>query len=161
MSAIVIPFRHLRGEPRTMNRADVLLAALAAPERKSFYPVHLQKTLFLIDHSLPKLFNQRYAFQPYDYGPFDKDVYSDAEALKTAGFVTIGQEPGNWYRTYRVTSEGLRRGQELLGQMPPDSAAMIRKIANIVTPLSFQNLVAGIYRAFPHMKANSVFKEST
>lgn len=143
-----------------MKRADVLLAALAAPERKSFYPVHLQKTLFLIDHQVPKLFSQRYAFEPYDYGPFDKDVYSDAEKLKTEGYVSIGQEPGNWHRTYRVTSAGFQRGQELLSQMPPESATMIRKIANIVTPLSFQNLVAGIYRAFPHMKTNSVFKET-
>lgn len=144
-----------------MKRADVLLAALAAPERKSFYPVHLQKTVFLIDNTLPKLFDQRYSFEPYDYGPFDKDVYADADNLRAAGYVTIGPEPGNWHRTYRVTSEGLQRGQQLLSQMSPDSAAMIRKIANLVTPLSFQNLVAGIYRAFPHMKVNSVFKERT
>jgi uncharacterized protein len=161
MSATVIPFGRHRGGRKTMKRADVLLAALAAPERKSFYPVHLQKTAFLIDQTLPTLFDHRYTFQPYDYGPFDKDVYSDADKLKADGYVSIGQEPGNWYRTYRVTSEGLKRGEELLAQMPVEAAARIRKIANIVTLLSFQNLVAGIYRAFPHMKANSVFKEPT
>jgi hypothetical protein len=160
MSATVIPFRRHDGGGEPMKRTDVLLAALAAPEQRSFYPVHLQKTLFLVDHTLPKLFTDRYDFQPYDYGPFDKDVYSDAEALKNAGLVTIGREPGDWYRTYCVTDEGLARGQKLLASMPPESAVMIRKIANIVTPLSFRDLVAGIYKAFPQMKVNSVFKET-
>lgn len=142
-----------------MKRADVLLAALAAPERKSFYPVHLQKTLFLVDYKLPQLFAHRYAFQPYDYGPFDKDVYADAAALERAGLVVIVQEPGEYHRTYRVTAKGLEVGQQLLAAMPPQSAALVRQIANIVTRLGFRELVTAIYESFPEMKVNSIFKE--
>jgi hypothetical protein len=137
-----------------------MLAALAAPENKAFYPVHLQKAMFLIDHALPSLFAVRYKFRPYDYGPFDRTVYSDAAALQQADLITIGREPSNWYRTYRVTDKGLERGQYLLlTGMDHASADTIRKITNVITPLSFEQLVAGIYRAFPNMKVNSVFKE--
>lgn len=142
-----------------MKRADVLLAALAAAERKYFYPVHLQKTLFLVDYKLPQLFHQRYAFQPYDYGPFDKDVYADADALQHAGLVAIVQEPGEYYRTYCATAKGLEVGEHLLAAMPPQSAVLVRQIANIVTRLGFKELVTAIYKSFPEMKVNSVFKE--
>ncbi len=142
-----------------MKRTDVLLAALAAPEQKSFYPVHLQKTLFLIDYKLPRLFEKRYAFEPYDYGPFDKNVYADADALEKAGLITIMQDAGDHYRTYRATEKGLELGRQLLTRMPPQSAAVIRQISNIVTRLGFSELVTAIYRSFPDMKRNSVFKE--
>jgi uncharacterized protein len=142
-----------------MKRTEILLAALSAPEQKSFSPVHLQKTLFLMDYKLPGLFDQRYDFQPYDYGPFDKDVYADADALQCAGLVSITQEPGGWYRTYRPTDAGLARGARLLAGMPADSAAVIKQIANVVTRLGFKDLVTAIYRSFPEMKVNSVFKE--
>jgi uncharacterized protein len=159
MSATVLNFPRHMGELTSMKRADVLLAALVAPERRAFAPVHLQKTLFLIDYKLPRLFKQRYAFQPYDYGPFDKDVYADADALQRAGLVAIVQEPGDYYRTYRATANGLEVGQQLLAAMPAQSAALVRQIANLVTRLGFRELVTAIYESFPEMKVNSVFKE--
>jgi hypothetical protein len=143
-----------------MKRTDVLLAALSAADRRYFYPVHLQKTLFLIDRKLPNLFDQRYDFQPYDYGPFDKQVYADAELLRTASKVEIAQPPGEWYRIYCATDSGLEVGRELLTSMPTQSAAVVRQIANVVTGLSFRELVAAIYRSFPDMKVNSIFKEN-
>ena len=76
-----------------MERKDVLLAALAATKRP-FFPVHLQKALFLVDRKLPHLFAERYSFAPYDYGPFDSDVYSDASELsESLGLVEIGKAP--------------------------------------------------------------------
>jgi len=154
----VIPSHYAMAKIGSMKRADVLLAALTAPDRKVFYPVHLQKTLFLIDYKLPRLFEHRYDFQPYDYGPFDRIVYSDAEVLRRAGLIEITEVPGD-VRTYRATPKGIEVGQKLLVAMPAKSADTIKQISNLVTRLGFKELVAAIYRSFPEMKVNSVFKE--
>jgi hypothetical protein len=155
MTARVIPFRPRNQHCRPMKRTDMLLAALAAAERRSFHPAHLQKSLFLIDYKLPRLFDQRYDFRPYD-----KEVYVDADALQRAGLVSITRQPGEWYRTYRVTAEGLRTGHSILAAMPPQSAQFVRQIVGLVTSLPFRDFVSAIYRAFPELKVNGVFKEA-
>lgn len=143
-----------------MKRRDILLAALSTADRP-FQPVHLQKALFLVDDKLPHLFthDQRYGFQPYDYGPFDQAVYADADILKAQGLVHIDQEPGQPHRTYAVTDAGREQGGRILRQMQQNDAGMIARIVGIVTKMSFRELVSSIYRAYPHMKVNSVFKE--
>ncbi len=140
-----------------MERKDVLLAALAATKRP-FFPVHLQKALFLVDRKLPHLFAERYSFAPYDYGPFDSDVYSDASELRVPlGLVEIGKAPGQSVRRYKPTVEGGEKGAQLLGAMEPGDAAMTRKIADLVTSMSFRDLVMSVYKSYPDMKVNSVF----
>jgi uncharacterized protein YwgA len=143
-----------------VNRKDVLLAALAAAE-KPMQPVHLQKALFLIDKKLPRLFegHERYAFQPYDYGPFDSAVYADADALALEGFVTVNRDSGSWYRVYAATEKGRVRGSALVAGMTDKQSALLRKIVALVSSLSFRQLVSAIYKSYPETKVNSVFKE--
>jgi uncharacterized protein len=101
----------------------------------------------------------RYDFQPYDYGPFDSQVYSDVESLERRGLAEISQQPGTQWRTYAASQRGIAEGRRLVQQLTDDQRAVLAKIVNLVRSLSFNDLVSAIYRAYPGMKARSVFRD--
>src|ERR1700704_660608 len=96
-----------------MDRRELLLAVLAAGRGKAFNPAQVQKTVFLISTNLPNLVHRggEFNFVPYNYGPFDKNVYVEAERLRDEGLVTIvPSENGRWM-TYAASNDGIRRGE--------------------------------------------------
>ena len=71
-----------------MERSELVLAALAAGGKNASYsPVQVQKLLFLVDREGEKLVGgKHFNFVPYDYGPFDREVYDElARILHEAG----------------------------------------------------------------------------
>ena len=73
-------------------RQRIMLGALATARGGKFAPVQIQKLFFLIDENLAdRIGGPYFAFEPYDYGPFDKSVYRELEALAIAGLVAIDQ----------------------------------------------------------------------
>lgn len=142
-----------------MNRRDLMLAALAAAgEHASFTPVQVQKLFFLIDREGAQLVGgPHFAFEPYDYGPFDRAVYAELDLLELGGFVrTIATDR---YRIYELTPEGYAVGQRLLSGLPGTTRTFLVETANWVRRLSFQQLVAAIYQRYPDMKVNSIFNQ--
>jgi hypothetical protein len=142
-----------------MNRRDVLLAILAAADGRPFTPVQLQKAAFLVAKNLERIFDpsSRYAFAPYDYGPFDSNVYGEAETLARLGLVSISAEPGR-YRQYVATDTGVKLGRQLLDRLQADDRRYVKDVASWVLRLSFGQLVKSIYTAYPDMRANSIFR---
>ena len=61
----------------TIGRSQVVLAAMAAGgPGAGFFPIQLQKVLFLIDREIHEFVNgPHFHFIPYHYGPCDKDIY--------------------------------------------------------------------------------------
>ena len=74
-----------------LDRDEMALVVLSLAEGADFTPVQIQKALFLASDKAADAFKQqsRYDFQPYDYGPFDQQVYSDMEQLA----------PGEWRKS--------------------------------------------------------------
>jgi uncharacterized protein YwgA len=144
-----------------MTRSEVLLAILAASDGGSFTPVQIQKAAFLASDKAEGAFDRtsRYDFQPYDYGPFDSQVYADIEGLERRGLAQIIQHPGTRWRTYAATHHGLEEGRRLLEEMNRQHQTVIRKIVGLVRNLSFNELVSAIYRAYPRMRERSVFRD--
>lgn len=140
-----------------MTRNEVTLAMLALGDGAAYQPVQIQKAMFLLTDKLPHLVNEGpgYSFRPYDYGPFDDDIYKVAEEEARKGLVNIGNS-GRW-RTYAASQEGIARGREILAQISETDRERLKKISELVRRLSFTDLVKAIYKAYPHMKANSVF----
>lgn len=141
-----------------MTRDEILLAALAgAGEDASFTPVQVQKLFFLIDREASHLVEgPHFNFTPYDYGPFDSDVYSGIESLARrdlAKIVNAGR-----YRVYALSPAGFREGMNKLEELPENTRNYIEGVAAWVRQLSFEQLVAAIYKRYPEMKANSVFR---
>lgn len=142
-----------------MNRKEIVLAAMAPAKGRTHTPVQLQKLFFLIDRKVPdKVAGPHFDFQPYDYGPFDKDVYTVLETLAAEALVEAADTGRSW-KMYSLTPDGQRKGEELLGSLDPTTKDYIERLSTFVRSLSFPELVSAIYKAFPAMKVNSVFRE--
>lgn len=143
-----------------MNRRDLLLIVLTCAEGRDYTPAQIQKAMFLLSRQMPHLVQQGpgFAFQPYDFGPFDVGVYHEAEALRRDGQAIIAPSGhGNW-RTYAASGEGILRGKHLLNALPPQQADFVRRVSEWVRAQSFNSLVKSIYDAYPDMKVNSIFR---
>jgi len=154
-----VPFSFVSpGRQTGLNRHDLVLAILAASGGRPYTPVQIQKAVFVVCDQLPGLVSgPGFNFKPYDYGPFDSDVYSEISQLQQAGEATITPSPfGNW-NMYAASDTGLIRGRELLDRVGKHRE-YIEKISAWVRSLSFNRLVKSIYEAYPEMRANSIFR---
>jgi hypothetical protein len=144
-----------------MNRRDLVLAILAAAEGRPFTPVQIQKAVFVVCDQFPNSIDDGpgFHFEPYDYGPFDSDVYSELALLQRSGDAVIAPSVhGNW-NTYAASDSGVRRGDKLLHDVAaPQERNYIQRVSDWVRSLSFNSLVKSIYDAYPHMRANSIFR---
>lgn len=142
-----------------MERADLVLAVLAAGEGAPHTPVQVQKLFFLVDRRLGKrISGPHFDFQPYFYGPFDRQVYAELERLAEKGLIEIRSEGSK--RSYELTGQGQEKGRELLSSLDSAISSFIRNLSSAVREMSFGELVSAVYRAYPEMKKNSVFQAS-
>jgi hypothetical protein len=143
-----------------MNRRDLVLAILSASDGRPYTPVQIQKAVFVICDQLPQLINDGpgFHFQPYDYGPFDSDVYTEIADLQRQGYAIVAPSRlGNW-NTYAASDTGVDQGRGWLNVMDNAERDYIEEISHWVRSLNFNSLVKSIYEAYPHMRANSVFR---
>ena len=142
-----------------MKREELLLAVLAAARERAYQPVQIQKAMFLLDQNVPEIITDgdRYNFEPYDYGPFDKRVYKDAERWSLFGLAEITPSPNGRWKRYAVSEKGLERGEALLDALSDDYRAYIMAISEWVRSLGFNEVVKSSYTVYPDMKKNSVF----
>lgn len=140
-----------------MKRSDLVLAALATGSLHQYKPVQVQKMFFLIEENIPECVDEHFHFEPYNYGPFDKEVYNELERLSSRGDIHIGRE-SRW-NYYQLTQNGLKKGIELLNQLPDPIREYIEAVSEFVRTSSFTELVSAIYEAYPDMKVNSVFQD--
>lgn len=140
-----------------LTRDDVVLAAMAPAEGRPHTPVQLQKLLFLIDENISGVLGGRkFDFIPYAYGPFDRAIYDVLKSLRNSGFAL--EVPNHTWTDWSLTVEGQRRGHEALQSLPSRAREYIKEASMFVRKLSFSELVAAIYRAYPQMRVNSVFQ---
>lgn len=144
-----------------MTRADWLLLFVTANPVRPLEPVRLQKGLFLLAMSgaLPE--GERYAFEPYSYGPMSRDLYRDARLLSRDGLLTERCVPGHTWTTSAATAEGRRRAMRLRDQAAadrPEALAALRRIRDLVDTLGFAELLSHVYERHPAYAARSVFR---
>lgn len=142
------------------RRQKLILAVMSAANQGSFLPVQIQKLFFLIDKRLTdQVGGECFAFMPYDYGPFDQQVYQELDRLQSCALVSITDGSPWEVREYTLTDAGQTAGARLLNEFEQDAQASIAELTKFVRSLSFRQLVSAIYREYPEMKANSVFNE--
>jgi uncharacterized protein len=142
-----------------MDRANYVLAAFAANDLKPFTPVQIQKFFFLAEKLIGEDigYEPRFAFKPYHYGPFDKAIYDTLDSLVEKGLVEVTQF-GEKRRLYSISTDGRTVANTALGDVRTTVADKLRELSKFVTSLSFRDLVSVIYRDYPEMRANSVFR---
>lgn len=141
-----------------ISRKDLILAGFATCELEKFTPVQVQKLFFLCEMNISESYlgGKKFNFTPYDYGPYDSDVYRELETLQAEGFVDI-QNNGKW-NEFRLTPDGLDQGLLALKKMDSQASDYLSRAAKFVRSLSFSELVSSIYKAYPEMKEKSVFQ---
>jgi len=119
-----------------MNKKEIILAAFA---------------------EIPSLVEgPHFDFQPYNYGPFDKNIYAELMGLFSEGCVDV--IPENTWLSYRLTEKGQELADKILGSFQEKAQKYIKVISEFVRSLPFEQLVTAIYKAYPEMKENSVFQ---
>lgn len=142
-----------------MDRENWTLLTLAAADTP-LQPVQLQKSLFLLSRNVRSkvLGRNFYTFEPYDYGPFCKDIYGDTEILEAKNLAKITRPPVSRFNTYSVTPEGSAIADDLRQHLSAKVVDYLDRVVGFVQSVSFSQLVSAIYKAYPEMRKNSVFR---
>jgi len=144
-----------------MSRTDLVLALLASASGRAYSPAQLQKSAFLVSTNLPNVVTDGpgFHFEPYDYGPFDRDVYIEAQKLRDRGEAEITPTPWGRWVTYAASQIGIDRGQAILDALPEPTRKYINDVSTWALAQSFNSLVKSIYDAYPQMRVNSIFRD--
>jgi len=142
-----------------MSKEDLLLAALASSKGSLFSPVQIQKLLFLIDRRIGRdIGGPFFNFTPYKFGPFDKGIYDTLDSLVDGRFVSAISSKESRWKLYRPTATGQVRGEKVLSALARKPKLEVCDLSKYVLKMSFHDLVAAIYRAYPDMQVRSIFK---
>lgn len=142
-----------------MNKQELVLIALGVGGKHEHTPVQIQKLLFLIDKNLgARIGGPVFDFVPYDYGPFDPSIYEALRELEGGGFVCSSESSRGW-KWHSLTDKGISEAERLAKEADPAVVDYIKRVSEFVRKLSFSDLVSAIYKAYPEMKANSVFRD--
>lgn len=145
----------------TPSRSDVVLAAMVpAPRDVWLDPVRAQKLLFLIDKEIPTFIGgPHFNFQPYNYGPFDVDVYLELEALTAESYVHTDR---TWHHLrYKLTTKGVACGTSALASIPDKASRFIERACEWMLAASFSDLLSAIYRRYPEMAVNALSPQNS
>lgn len=142
-----------------MERKHWTLLVLDEAGPSGLSPIQLQKSLFLIGRNLPsEVGEDYYEFVPYNYGPFDARVYSDAQSLVSQRFAQVIQVAGKNWSHYAITETGHNMADHIREtELSERASKYISTVVKWVQSLSFAQLLAAIYKAYPEYKAKSVF----
>jgi hypothetical protein len=142
-----------------MDRRELILAALAASGGAVHSPTQVQKLLFLLDKKIAAhTGGPHFNFTPRDYGPFDESIPDELNKLEADRFVEINRVPQWSSKSYRCTPAGRIQGEKLLERLDTSVASYTRRLSEWVMSLSPGELLAAVYREYPEMQVNSVFR---
>ena len=146
----------------TVNRQEFMLAAMSSAGTGLYSPVQVQKLFFLLDENIVKhwLGKPLFKFKPHHYGPFDKEVYWELEALAQEGLANVLGPESVGPRTYHLTDQGVERGKSAFETFGPATQEYISDLVAVIRNMSFTDLVSAVYREYPEMKVNSVFAQA-
>jgi len=137
---------------------EITLLLIASAEKEGLTPVKLQKAVFILQKAFPKYFTNIYHFSPYNYGPFDIDIYHDADKLVREELVEKKMVSTNFQR-YVISLEGEETAPFVAKKLPKEVNDYIPRLMTWILPLTFEKLVSAIYKKYPEYKKNSVFKD--
>ena len=79
--------------------------------------------------------------------------------LQLGGLVESDPVPGRSWTVPRLTEDGQKRAKTDFQKLPDRYQRYVSEVAEYVRRLSFAQLVSAIYKQYPEMKENSVFRE--
>jgi uncharacterized protein len=141
-----------------MEQKELVLASMAAARGGAYQPVQIQKLIFLFQERTQN--GRVFDFVPFDYGPYDATIYHWLEELSAEGFVEIQGGPYAKRRLYQLTPEGTELANSELGKLSDRDRDYLIRLSEWVRSISFAQLVGAVYKAYPEMRQNSVFRDT-
>lgn len=139
----------------SFDRQDImLLIADGANGPFPLDPIRLMKGCFIVDQIGPAEWKGLFAFEPYDYGPFDSSVYRARDDL--VGKDLLLRHPAGRYSQYEISEAGRKRAAMLASSIDKPTADWLRSIGRWVTSKSFTELLREIYARFPDYATKSI-----
>ena len=142
-----------------MDRNSLLLLIIGYAGENGLSPVQLQKCLFLLGKEFEGKIENFYNFKPYNYGPFDRLVYIEAEEFADKGLVKFERVDGKQWVKYRVAEKGLPEFEKNKESVEKKMNNYLAKLVPWVQSLSFRQLVSVIYKHYPEYQVNSLLKK--
>ncbi len=141
-------------------RQDWLLSFIVGTEHYDSWVdrIRLMKGMFLFQEEGDAPPEVDYDFQPYDYGPFTREVYDDLEELSRQGLIIEARDG----KSYRATAAGCSRIDDLVSHplgLDPPAVEHLQNLRVELADLSFRQLLKRVYDAHPESAARSVAKD--
>ncbi|MEW6377812.1 MAG: hypothetical protein AB1502_18735 [Thermodesulfobacteriota bacterium] len=121
--------------------------------------IHIMKALFLIWHRSRRKMQDYYYFEPYLYGPYSLEVYSDLRNFLGQGLVVQPPHSVQQWANYYLTVQGHKKAEEIVAKIDRTDIALIENIVEEVSHLDFIELLRKVYREAPDFAVSSVLKE--
>ncbi len=123
-----------------MDKSDILLAALACGNAKTYTPEDIQSLLFLISRQIPEtIAPPPFRFTMCERGPFDPRVYGLLEELELDSFLSVTAQEKR--RDVTLTPAGGTRAAKLLDQLPAAEVEYMRRASRFVVAKSTRILM--------------------
>lgn len=121
--------------------------------------IRVMKGMFLLSKEGPSAARNLYAFRPYDYGPFDAQVYQDLDQLAQELLVECEPiDPGSNRKLYRLTARGEQRYRALAASVDTSELNDVREAKRVTTSKSFLGLLEYVYDRYPEYSVRSVLR---
>lgn len=138
------------------SKNDWILAIL----RKSpLDRIHIMKSLFLIQHRSKEPLGDFFHFEPYYYGPYSLEIYSQLRSLLDRGLITQPPHQTPQQAKYYLTALGRIEAEDAIRKFSPYLAALLEEVVEEISGLSFMNLLRKVYREAPESASRSIVKE--
>lgn len=142
------------------HRQRILLAWMSSSPSPYIDPIRVMKGMFLITMETPDDWlsvADKYEFEPYNWGPFSKDVYSDLEVLRGFGYVSVQAHSGRSWNTYALTKAGQQAAAEVSDSLDPRLMKYIDSVSQFVINRGFSDLLNAVYKRYPQYATRSLF----
>lgn len=137
-------------------KSDWVLVIL---RKKPLDRIHIMKSLFLVWYrSEKKDIEDYFHFEPYLYGPYSLEVYSELRNLLAHGLVVQPPHAMQQWANYHLTEQGRTKAEEAVKKIDPAFIALVESIVGEVSHLGFFELLEKVYREAPEFAVNSVIK---
>jgi hypothetical protein len=144
-----------------MRRSDWLILLLDAAPGGPLDPVRVQKGMFLFAMQAPLDRRERYAFEPYAYGPMSRGLYEDVDRLRHERLLDESPVEDASWRLLELTAAGRTRARSASHRAEleqPEALAQLVAIREEISELNFTELLARVYERYPDYAVNSVFR---
>lgn len=141
-----------------LSRLDLLLMILYKGNNLTttiFGKTKLQKLTFFVQDYLKKVgFNPRYAFRPYHYGPYSREIYTDLSWLESKGLININDlynERTGLISSYEITDCGIENLEQIIesNEYYNNIYELVRRIVDEHINMNVAEIVDYAHRKYP------------